>query len=286
MSLDTEQRRALNGLGICSFGLGRMEEATDAFKRAIRISERTGDRQMSAILWSNLSAVHEIMGQFFQAAETLGNAIRLCQQTRSWRTGVFVYPHAASVAIQLGNFHQAGEFIKIAGEAARDAGTMVCEVGALIPKAELLIAQGESERAWLIIEEAVERTEGRAYHSGELAGLERLRRQWILATRGYEALQVAATETARTNRIAELFQLRGLQEWAAERQGQKIDPARSVIRELCSVRMYGVIAQLIVHGICPGDLPELRPGESSAQLVARLFPDSAPGGVPQRVPVD
>ena len=112
-------------------------------------------------------------------------------------------------------------------------------------------------------------------------------RYWIWATRGHEAL-LAATEGKSTDgmRAFDRFEVRALEEWIAQREGRCTEADGTVLRELQAKGLFGIIALLVAVNTCPGGLPAPLMGESSAQLVARLFPDPARGSPPSGILID
>ena len=187
------------------------------------------------------------------------------------RTRAVVFTRAASLSIPLGQLQVARTFLDEASAAAQEAGVWMYQVGVLTVRAELFIAEGQQELAWPLAEEAIRITRTHACVPAELAGLERLRRQWVLATRGLEGLSQSVNDNRQMVRVAERLELEALNDWANMKSGNEI-PSRA-LRELTARKLYGVIAKLISLRVFPGELPSALSGETSAQLTARLFAD-------------
>jgi hypothetical protein len=190
------------------------------------------------------------------------------------RTRAVVFTRAASFSIPLGRFQIARSHLDEASAAAQEAGVWMYQVGVLTVRAELFIAEGQQELAWPLAEEAVRIARTHACVPAELAGLERLRRQWVLATRGLDGLSHSGNDNRQMVRVAERLELEALNDWANMKPGNEV--SSRALRELVARKLYGVIAKLIALRVFPGELPTTLNGETSAQLTARLFADPSP----------
>jgi hypothetical protein len=270
---------------MCATGVGLFQEAIDAFREAIGITEHTGDALMGGVLWSNMSTVYENFGFFGKAAESVARAIELSHDAGTPRARTILSARAASLAILLGNEDQARIFIQSAEQNAREVGLWVYQVGALIVRCEYLISQDEQELAWPLVEKAVKTAGMRVCAPSEIAGLERLKHQWLVATEGHEAIKnwEELEEPDMKRRIVERLELEALDEWSASRNGI-LRNRDSVFGEIRSRGLLGVLARLNALGIWIDDLKNKERTESSAQLVARLFPDPERGAPPSAIP--
>src|SRR6185503_18890089 len=131
---------------------------------------------------------------------------------------------------------------------------------ALTVRAEFLIAQDQQEHAWLAVESAVSLARDRALAWSDLAGLERLRRHWILVTQGYDAY-IEAAKSPTDPRSIDRLEHRALGEWAAIKHGRE-SGGDAVIEELRSLGLFGVLAKLLALGIYPSGVVTAVPGES------------------------
>jgi tetratricopeptide (TPR) repeat protein len=247
------------------------------------MADRKGDDVMLAVFWGNLSTVYESLGFFEKAADCAARAIRFGERSGTLQAKALAYARAASLAIQLDNREQARHLVQVAESLTIQTGVSTYVASAMVTKSEYLLAEDEPELAWRIVEELEGIVRNEVCAGSELAGLERLKRHWIFATQGYQAL-LKSDEIPVTLGLLDRLEIRGLREWAAIESTGGWD-GESVLVQIRAKGLFGVIGRLAALQIYPGHLPK-RGRESSAQLVARLFPDAARGQVPPEIPID
>jgi tetratricopeptide (TPR) repeat protein len=268
---------------MCATALADLQAGVDAFKEALEIAERSGDDHLTAIFLGNLASLYEDFGYFDTASDCIAQALRVRLQTP--RARAFLYARAAAIALSLGNPKQTFQFLEVAEAASIEAGISPHRAGVLVVHAEALISQDQHEAAWPLVDEAVNLMRPRACSSAELAGLELLRQHRILVTVGRkEMLEADLADRSRTRGAYETLEIEALHEWSAEQHGLQTGGA-SILDRIKERGLFGLIAKLTSLHICPAGINVLD-GESSAQLVARLFPEADRGKPPRAIPFD
>src|SRR5205823_11663964 len=99
---------------------------------------------------------------------------------------------------------------------------------------------------------------------------------------GYDAMvEAEVPDRSVSEHVIERLEAEAFQEWAAQAAGRPSN-GEGVLAELKSRKLFGLLSRLVALHIYPGAIPSTT--ESSAQLVARLFPDPARGAVPHQIP--
>ena len=73
------QAEVHNALGIAYYNLGKLDQATESYKRAAEIRQRIGDRRGLAATLRNLSAVDAVRGEQQRAQERLAEALQIVE---------------------------------------------------------------------------------------------------------------------------------------------------------------------------------------------------------------
>jgi hypothetical protein len=192
--------------------------------------------------------------------------------------------NAASLAMTLGNVEEATAMLVQAGHSARKLALPGHRVAMLIAKADLQILKREFEDAWAIVEELLGATRDATPLDASSIPLERLRRFYFWATRGYDEMERIIQPVLHRgigNRLAELLEIQGLQEWIELQEGVCKQPGHTQ-RRISHLGLFGVAARLITAGVFPGS-PN---GDgSSAQQAMGIFPECHGRIVPTKVGV-
>lgn len=286
LQLDSDLMRVLNGIGMCSTGLGRVEQAIAAFRQAILIAERTGNAHFRGNTWTNLAVVLRQIGCWREACDCVVTAAQHASRSTIPLTAAMLYTNAAILALALGAVGQAEEMLAVAEAATLKGTSWVAKTEVLLDRATLHLSKGEEELAWPLIEAAETTLRARGGPPGRLGSREALLRHWTLATLGYGALKDLARRRKQTVLglgLAERLHVQAFDEWADLRAGER--PNGAALRSLKSAGLYGVLAHLVAIKTPPPLMPEPESGESSAMLIARLFPDPARGTPPAEIPL-
>jgi tetratricopeptide (TPR) repeat protein len=234
------------------------------------------DNYGEALGWQNLAIAYEDLGWFNSCAQAYATAITACERAASMRLGPHLYAGAAGLAMLLGNRDEAEESLTRAVDAGNRLSTPMALIPALLTRADLHIAQHEFELAWPFVEEALSLAGDEPLLSAPAAHLERLRSHFIWQTRGYDALRLVRTHQATpglANRVSFRLELSAFYDWVDQQEGLTTHESKA-LNEILRLRLYGSIARLIALGIYPSrQVPTGRPGEPSAALVLRAFPE-------------
>jgi DNA-binding SARP family transcriptional activator/tetratricopeptide (TPR) repeat protein len=284
-SRDVDLRRALNGRGICLTTLGDWNPAIDCLQEAASLAHRIGDSHSESIQWDNLAVLYEDIGWFDRAVEALQRAASLLKRAPSPQRKARLLANAASLAITLGNFLEATEFLEQAVALTRGLQAPTLTISTLVACADLHIAQKDYETAWTWADEAVSYAQKHAERARKIGDYERVRRHFVWATQGYTAFLRAKDETENCLpelRRSQLMELTAFEEWVDRTEGRETRRG-SVTQEMEGRELLGAIAHLVALHIYPRELPERLPGETSAQLVKRAFPQCRCQSVPTSV---
>lgn len=271
VGLLVELKRVLNGVGICYTGLGKLQEAIPYFTRSIAIAAKLGDRAASCNLWTNLGFTFHEAGLFESAGTCYARAAEFIPATS--RTAVLLHSNATRLAIETGDLKEAERQAGNALVAALESGLWKLIVAAKLARADLFVARNQLEQAWVLVDESVSLTAGRVDLLSDSAQLGRLYEHWQWATQGYGAvLKIRASgalEGAR-KRVGDALQLGAFEDWMAYVEG---DTTRTPHFEQLIIQQgfFGILSRLHGVGIRFPSLEQPRQGESSAQLVARVF---------------
>ena len=270
--LDGELRKASNGLGICLTNLGRYDDAERTFRQAIQLGNQVGDPGGVGVSWNNLGVAYHDLGHFVEARSAFISAAKAYSDAARPRIMPDLFFNAASLAMTLGNVEEATAMLVRAGHSARKLALPGHHVAMLIAKADLQLSKREFENAWAIVEELLVATRDATPLDASSIQLERLRRFYFWATRGYNELERIIQPLPHRgigNRLAELLEIQGLQEWIELQEGVCKQPGHTQ-RRISHLGLFGVAARLITAGVFPGS-PS---GDgSSARQVTGIFPE-------------
>jgi len=272
LSLLGELRRVLNGLGMCYTSLHRPIEALRSFQDAILVAKKLGDRAASCNVWSNIAGLYLDRGLFESAAKAYQQALTFVDASCTSRNVAFLYSNLATLALECGDLAASEQYTTLAACAARETHLWRFEVPALLAKADLHLASREPEHAWPLVEEAMALTGDRAQVLDDAAQYARLRRHFLWVTEGYEAVTRLPPEEplgGSYNNPADALQVTAFNEWMASVEG--ISVHESGFQKLVGLGLFGTVARLLAVGVRFRAMPQPQPGESSAQLVARVF---------------
>jgi DNA-binding SARP family transcriptional activator len=272
VGLFVELHRVLNGAGMCYTALARLHEAVRDFGRAILVARKLGDRVMSCNLWSNLGAAYQDGGDFEVAGLCYQHALDLLPLTS--RVAAPLYANVSGLAIELGDFVESERYSTLALMAGRETRSFRFIVAAQVAQADLHLAKGEPERAWPLVEDAIALAAGRWRLLTDVGQFARLQMHFLWKTKGYDAVRTAEAEQQREQdrmKVADRLELLAVRQWIAwvEGDAQVGDDAEL---ELVKHGVFGVMARLIAVGVRLPTISVQRCGESSARLVARVYP--------------
>lgn len=281
LSLHDDHRRVLNGLGICWTGLGSFDEAASSFRRAITVAERLGNPVASSNAWANLASLYHDFGMFQPAVEASRAALR-SQAPSSVRIAAELFADVARLAMELGDPSEADHFCRACEAAALRSRLWRHAVLSLLTRADLCLASCTPELAWPLVERAIAITGDRDRTLSDCGQYERLRSHFLWVSQGYDAVRALGRPESGKHywRMIDRLEVQAFEEWVCLLEGVDAPSAStSTLSRIESSGMFGVLARLVSVGVRLPGVPEPMPGESSAQLVARLFP------APERVVV-
>lgn len=270
LSLLRDLRRALNGLGICYTRLCRLGDAARTFIDALGVARKLGDPLAERNTLENLFTTYHDAGWLDAARAICEDACRATPPPP--RYAVQMYFNAAILAMECGDLAACERYSTLALAAGRESGLWSMTVAGLNALADCHIARGEPERAWPLVEEAMALARGESLVFMDVAQFARLALHWLWVTEGYE--RALHSEYAHGfvphENVGHRLELQAFIEWMAFVEG-KPNSLHNTEQDVIERGLFGTVARLLSVGVKLETVPTRRPGESSAQLVARAF---------------
>ncbi len=285
LALLVELRLALNILGICYKGLGRLEDATTTLSEAVAVAERCGHPGAIGHSRMALANSYHDLAFFDLSARCWRGALPALEALASPRASVEAYSSIARLAVVLASVAEAETAVQTCEDAAQRSGLWRHKVTALLTRAELHLSQGQPELAWPLVEQAAATAGDRAHLLPDAGFYERLQRQFYWATRGYDALKALGrpVPTALFDSMVEALEVRLFDEAVAHLAGNQPDGGAPALEEAVNAGLLGPLARLLAVGVHHPGVPQALSGESAAQLIARAFPHPERTVVPRTV---
>jgi tetratricopeptide (TPR) repeat protein len=271
VGLLVELKRVLNGVGICYTGLGRLDAAVPYFARAITIAAKLGDRAASCNLWTNLGFTFHEAGRFESAAACYARAATFIPATS--RTAALLHSNATRLAIELGDLDEAEQQATNALAAGFESGLWKLIVAAKLARADLYVARRQLEEAWPLVEESVALTANRVDLLSDSGQFARLYEHWQWATHGYGAvlkIRASGALAGARIRVGDALELGAFEDWMAHIEGDTTRKPQFV-QLIIEQGFFGILSRLLALGTRFPSVEEPAQGESSAQLIARIF---------------
>jgi len=285
LALLVELRLALNVLGICYKGLGRFEDATRTVREAVTVAERCGHPGAIGHSRMVLANLYHDLAFFESSAECFRATLAPLEALGSPRAAVEAYASIARLAVTLGSESDAEAAAERCEDGARRSGLWRHRVTALMTRAEVHLGNRQPEAAWPLLEQASRITGDRSHILPEAGLYERLQRQFYWATRGYDALKSLdrPIPTALYDSLVDALEVRLFDEAVALIAANETDVRAPALEEAIRAGLLGPLARLLAVGVHHPGLPQRLPGESAAQLIARVFPHAERTAVPRSV---
>jgi DNA-binding SARP family transcriptional activator/tetratricopeptide (TPR) repeat protein len=270
LSLMRELRRALNGLGICYSGLYQLGDAASTFIDALGVARGLGDPLAERNVLDNLSTTYHDAGWFDAARAICEDGTHATPLPP--RYAINLNANAAMLAMEWGDMAVCERYSTLALAAGRESGLWAFAVTGLAAVADSHIARGEPERAWPLVEEAIALARGRSLVFMDVAQFARLALHYLWVREGYQRTLHSdyARRLAPRGHIGQRLELQAFVEWMASAEGEP-NSLRDVEQEMIERGLFGAVARLLSLGVGLETVPTPRPGESSAQRVARVF---------------
>lgn len=146
--------KALHNVALARFRQGDIDRARATYKEAIRQAERAGRKGFPAT-YSNLAIVHLALGEFDEARGIAEEGLMLAQTLGARRDEGWTLLTLGEVASAQGQPARAQSTFDRTREVAVSLGDRVLEAQALSGDAELARLQGQTERAWELMKQAI-----------------------------------------------------------------------------------------------------------------------------------
>jgi len=283
-TFELDLRHALAGMGICFTNIGHYDEAEAVLLEGVDVARRLRNKVFEAVLWNNIAVIYDDLGMFGRSVQAYREGCRLLGDSTTSRQRSRIFSNVAGLAVSLGNHDEAMDLLDRAEKTARASGSLSVLVGVLLGHTDLWLALGENDRAWETFGQIMTLTNGKAPLGGATGQYERLRRQYVWATAGHEAVKrLRSFDEAEglVKGLASQLEVRATEEWIeAQESGSNVGRFCNAVVSILDHNLFGVLTRLIAVGIRPHTLPPCRNGESPATLVQRLYADRIPGPVP------
>ncbi len=284
-SHELQHRRALNALGMTHSAVGNHEKAQDLYSAAIRTATRIGDTQGAISSHANLGVTYEIIGRFKAAVDSYHKALSFVPQLSGPRRLVELYTNMAALALSLGNRAESKLLLARAMHLGEESRHWRLAVNSQLAMVDYHLAEHDEESAWSLYERTDSIRKGRVY-ALDSARYGRLLRHYTWVRFGYDRmreLSLNSKSTIASWQRGHRLDIELFENWVAGREGDEQAVSSGTLTEILECNYYGTLAYSVAIGIRPDTVPAPRPGESPAQLVARLFPSAHRIEVPTSV---
>lgn len=136
-------RTALNLLGAASFAVGALDEAQEAWDRALELAQEAGDTLLIARATNNLGAIANLRGALHDALRLYQLAVPLYQRLGELRGLAETFHNLAMTYRDLGDLTRSDEYEQRAVGYAREAGAPRLEIMARVGRAEVALRRGD-----------------------------------------------------------------------------------------------------------------------------------------------
>jgi tetratricopeptide (TPR) repeat protein len=140
-------RHALNLLGVALFGLGRLDDATQAVGRALDLANQADDLLLFARAANNLGAIANLQGRYEAALSYYRLSIPVYQRLGNCRGIAETHHNMAITFRDLGELDHADEDERMAGEYAADGVSPRVVVMSRIGRGEIALRRGDARLA-------------------------------------------------------------------------------------------------------------------------------------------
>lgn len=278
---EPERARILNGIGGAFLLDGDVGAGFQNFRKAAQLAKALRDFGRLSTIASNLGAGYEWMGMFTDAAYAYERADLLNSQTTTPRNTVSVTLNRFDLALILGDITEARTQLTRAREAAAAAKSELLDFRADVAEADLHLATGEPERAWILLERVLAEKRIRFGALGDVARVARLL-ALLDVTQGRDPHKAnAAPYASRLKTVVQWIEYRGTLEWLYTRNKQIAVAAGESALQIARKRgLIGIIARLTAMGIYPWNVPLRGDSETARDLIARAFGDTQKRDIP------
>jgi len=285
LALLVELRLVLNTLGICYKGLGRFGDAIRTLSQAVTVAERCGHPGAIGHSRVVLANLYHDLACFDSSVTCFRAALPPLAALASPRASVEAYSSIAKLAVVLGSGEEAETAVQRCEQGAQRSGLWRHRVTALLTRAEIYLCNSQPALAWPLVEQAAAITGDRAQLLPEAGLYERLQRQFYWTTRGYEAMKSLdrPVPTALFDSLVDALEVRLFDEAVALIAADEFAGRGPALEEAVTTGLLGPLARLLAVGVHHPGVPQRLPGESAAQLIARVFPHPERTMVPRSV---
>jgi DNA-binding SARP family transcriptional activator/tetratricopeptide (TPR) repeat protein len=249
--------QAYTGLGNCLIASCRLEEARQAYKSALMLSERMGDDCRSSILMSNLSASYLLEGEAETAIDYGRRSLDIGRRAPAQPALLRTLSNLASAHIVRGEMDKAKECLGYWHNWMKDGRSWVTQVEYLCDFALVELTLGDTSEALELIAVAERESRGKEDLTVTQGRMERLKVLLTYHTFGAYAAELAAATCV--NRFRDRHMLAYIEALAAlswvetKTNGVPSDTTRHLLELLDRFRLYGKRALLVVEGFLGSD---------------------------------
>lgn len=108
--------KVLNGLGCVRLNMADLSEAAIIFREALNLAEAYEDAGLIGKIYTNLSSINIMLGQYDNSYELSQKAIRILGKTDDYVNYVIALNNIGDIAYKMGGFDEAIEYLKKAEE--------------------------------------------------------------------------------------------------------------------------------------------------------------------------
>jgi DNA-binding SARP family transcriptional activator/tetratricopeptide (TPR) repeat protein len=260
--LESDLAKSLNGQGICSMAIGSHSSALEAFTESLSIASRLRDSEHMSTVLGNLGLAHEERGSWDEAWDAYQQATELAKASGSPRRVALALANAAQLAIVRGAIGLARSQLMEAREAADQSSLGQMQSLVHLTQADLHLALGEPELAWICVSDADLVRTGRSRAIDNNGKYLRLRLHRTLALEGDAGLALELSrlpDNLNGCRASDRLEVECFVAWYRLHSVGDEGAARAALDSAIKLRLPGVLGILMAVGTSPTDfIRELR----------------------------
>jgi tetratricopeptide (TPR) repeat protein len=264
--------------------IGNYDQALTSYAAGARVALRLHDSAQGAGIMANIGCAYEDVGMFHEADICYSHSIRHNAIDRNSRVSVTSHVNVAQMALIRGEFDRAVEHVELARHASDK--THSWRLAALVDfsQADVLLAIGETGRAWPILARAAANTWGKERALDTNGKQIRLTLYLALVTGGKQRLRALVNDLAahrRPMRLAHMIEVAGFLAWTVRTGVLDSSYVRDCGFEVELGKLGGPLAILSAVGTPAREEWACQPGESALEMIARSFAPAMDQLLPQ-----
>lgn len=148
------QSKVLNNQGLAYTKFGLLDKAIFTYKESIK-QAKLSNRYAYPMIYNNLAIIYCYLGKFSESWDMASTGLKLAQELRSKRDEIYLLWTLGFININLGEFHKSKEYFNRSYEEAISLQDKISQAYALNGLSELARLEGKINRAYELIQQAI-----------------------------------------------------------------------------------------------------------------------------------